>query len=344
MQFKKLLLLLVLSLLTITFVIAQETTPTVPNITGLTVPDAAAVLHRAGLTLGAQQIVASDEPANMVTSQNPAPGEAVAPGTAVSVTVMRPVNMRLIYDENDFTLMNQSGQAFATGSLSFQAVDSGAAFTARRWNRVSDLPNNECLQLWSVVRTDSKEVDGCRTVVHWISTSNTNEHFWIAGQQTAFRVLFEGIERGVCPAASAGQVQDCPLYLPLDDNPTDISEYMYFTYTDDQFVVINRSAGRWLPTGQIRIGDGLVLGNPANFQSAFMGDAGFLAPGQCLVFTRDQAAETTLEACDVVARATLPADQVFWNFPFRMRGGVGRERQSCPAALPGERMICIVPR
>jgi predicted flap endonuclease-1-like 5' DNA nuclease len=59
----------------------------VPSVIGLGLTDAAAALDDAGLTVGAVDAEARDEPADAVVGQSPPAGESVPAGTAVDVTV-----------------------------------------------------------------------------------------------------------------------------------------------------------------------------------------------------------------------------------------------------------------
>jgi hypothetical protein len=266
MQFKKHLLIL-FSLFVISTSIAQEITPVpaVPDLTGMTVPDAAAVLNRLGLRLGDRQVIEWDrsQPENTITAQSPDAGIPITPGMSVAVTVMHPFNIRLIYDDNDFTLINQSGQVINISPVTFQTLNGNRQFAARRWNRVNELTSRECVQLWSVARTAGKNITGCRAIQQWLTTNNRGEHFWMSGQ---FRVLQEGIERGICQSASTPDtVHECSLYLAPGKIAEDTTEYLYFTYNTDQFLIANHSKSRWLLAAEIRIGDGFTPGSVIHF-------------------------------------------------------------------------------
>ena len=114
-------------------VYAQETT--VPDLTGLRVPQAAAELNRSGLRLGrqeAQPMTAADSVTpNTVAGQSVAAGELVASGTTVDIRVWSAANITLIYDDNDLTMLNLTGGNLNLGNISYNSPDGTHRFTAK---------------------------------------------------------------------------------------------------------------------------------------------------------------------------------------------------------------------
>src|SRR4051812_976391 len=80
---------------------AQQANVTVPDLTGLSAPQAAKALATAGLIFGGETDQAWSADAKVktdqVSSQQPAPGDSVAAASPVQVTVLRTFNARLIF-------------------------------------------------------------------------------------------------------------------------------------------------------------------------------------------------------------------------------------------------------
>jgi len=93
------LMLGVLALLGAQAALAQDTV-TVPDLTGMALPQAAAALNRSGLLLGAENnegwTLASGLPQNVIAAQSVPAGQSAARGTAVDVTILRAPNAVLI--------------------------------------------------------------------------------------------------------------------------------------------------------------------------------------------------------------------------------------------------------
>src|SRR5690348_12468683 len=110
MSKKYLLLALCLICLFAGTVYAQDAA--VPDLTGLNVPEAAALLNKNGFALGAENNVGwtadSGQEQNTIKGQSVAAGQTAAPGSAIDVTVLRSPNAMLIYDDNDLSLVNKT--------------------------------------------------------------------------------------------------------------------------------------------------------------------------------------------------------------------------------------------
>jgi PASTA domain len=342
---------------------AQETTVTVPDLTGLNVPKAAATLNRSGLALGAQ----AGEPwtqesglsPNTISSQSIPPGQAVQAGTAVDVTVLRSPNVLLIYDESSFTVINQTGAALDLTGVTFNSVDgnSPASFAATRWAGSLDA-GGRCVQVWSIGRSGPQRPPDCSGVQRWLTTNKPAEHFWNGENgATQFNVVQGGIERATCDTAPPGSGQKgCGFYMPSNAAAGDVTGYIYFAYVPDRLIVMNQSDDRWMPLAQTTIhnynpnvsvpGAGLVVGDPALFHNPqTVADVKQLAPGQCLLFTNGSPeANSPPQPCDVIAQLDISPTLIFWAAAFEVESISDGQRHKCPAATEGKLTVCVMPR
>jgi hypothetical protein len=316
----------------------------VPALIGLSVPEAAAQLNRAGLRLGEVGWVDWSENTqtlpNTVESQSIAAGETVEPGAAVEITVWRAEKAVVIFDDNDITLINPNSVELSLRRVWFRSLDGEqlTEFDATEW--ANRLRPNECLQLWSVERVAGKEVEGCPGTTRWISRTVPGAHFWTgANGTTEFEVVQDRVQRGVCEI-DAGR---CEFYLAPSTTrggiSPDVSEYVYLRYTTDWLQLYNRAADRWLPAADLKIGSidvGWVEQYTIRMEVA---SPVLLAPGQCLIWSNDSSAQG--EACDVVAAATT---EVFWTAPFNVESAVNGMARACPAAEAGAVTVCLLPR
>jgi PASTA domain len=322
----------------------DNTAPTIPDVTGLPVPQAAATLNRAGFRLGTQTFTESSGSAiNTVSEQSPIPGESAEAGTQVDLTVQRAFNTRLVWDENDFTVVfnGNSGSADALwlNRLNFMTRSGPDAQFIGRWSELSIL-SGFCAQIWTEPVRGAKDVPGCaaaRTTL-WLTTNNPAEHFWTNGA-AQFEVTQDGVYRGMCEVAAL----ECRLYLPPGLVAPDVTEYFYFVYTPEQFLMINQSADRWMPTYQLSI-NGYALGSSANYDlSNIIGDVHLLAPEQCLQFASTVLDETALsEPCDLIASTAV--DTRFWASGFERVSTIDGETRICPPPVSGQPTICLLPR
>jgi hypothetical protein len=363
---KKVMPLLLITLLLMLFSyhsLAQEADVTVPDVTGLNLPQAAALLNRNGLELGAQ--IPADNPGelppNSIVTQEIAPGTTVPRGSVVNVTVVLPSNTRLIYDDNDLTLINLTDQPMDTSGLNFTALEgTPATYAASQWG--NSLRERQCFQLWSVNRNGPKDVDPCATMQAWRISTNTGTHFWTgANSVTNFAVQENGIQRAVCNAAppnSQDSPTTCEFYLAGGGAAAEITPFVYFAYTENAIALINTSDNLWMPTNQTTLynynpaisapGAALTFGDPNLLREEFrvgFGNIAQLAPGQCLMYTVEGSNVTEPpEPCDVVAQRALGANIAFWIASFEVQSAIDGERRNCPAATVDQRTRCIVRR
>jgi hypothetical protein len=340
----------------------QEATVVVPNLVGQTAPQAAATLNRVGLVLGAQNntgwTAESGLPQNTIGSQSVPADQAVAPGTPIDVNVLRSPNVAFIYDENDFTLINNTGAPLDMNGLVFGVADGTmpAAFAGTRWTGA--LQPGSCAQVWSVQRSIPKDTEGCARINFWLTTNNTAEHFWTAlNGVNSFNVVQGGVSRGVCPAAPAGtQPMRCDLYFTTP-GAEETTPYIYFAYTPERLIIFNRSTDKWMP-----LANATVLNNNSNLTIAGLqvnlsdptlvrqlnpvANITQLAPSQCLLFTNNTALEAPNppEPCDVIGQADIAPELIFWSANFDVVSQTDGLTRTCAAATPGRLTICVMPR
>lgn len=329
---------------------AQDTTVTVPDVTGLSVPQAAAALNRAGIRLGAQfetEMTEGTAP-NTVVVQSVAAGATVARGSSVDVTVARGDNAILIYDDNDITLVNQSGGTISLAGITFNALDANrpVAFNATRWP-AGALDAGECAQLWSIGRRDPKRIPECGGSIFWLTTNDTNQHFWTgAGGATRFNLVQDGLERAQCNVSMTGS---CPLYLSSSAAP-EATDFVYLAYTADRLIIYNLTQDLWMPLQGLSITDSSGRGNPLTSPAAFgnpdiIGNMEQLAPGQCLFYRTGNASENLPQPCDVIFEMyTNVVEYLFNAEAFTVVSPFSGQRYNCPAATPDWLTVCIVPR
>ena len=339
--------------------LAQDQTATVPDIKGLTVPQAVAALNRSGFVIGTQTPFegTTDQAPNSVVSQSLEPGVSAAYGTPIDVTLVQPSNARLVYDDNDLTLINLTDQPLNIADVVFASTEGATTSYAPA---VAVLGNQECMQMWSIARSGGpKEVAGC-TDFQWRSTQIKEFHFWTqANGVVRFTVTQSGVQRTVCEAAPVGS-QDSPLtcefYLAGGGAANDVAPFLYFAYTPDAVALINATDSQWMLTNETTLynfnpalttpGAGLKMGDPELLREEFrvaLGDVTRLAPGQCIVLTTSDAAQTPQD-CDVIAQRALSPDVAFWAAPFEIESVTQGERYTCPAATANKLTRCIIPR
>jgi hypothetical protein len=329
---------------------AQAQESVVPDLTGLSIPAAAAQLNAVGLRLGTQQALplgADPSQAGRVASQSLAPGDLTAAGVTVDLQVYREPNMSVIFDDNDLTLVNRSQNLLDLNGLSFQAQDgTGASFAAVRWSGV--LRPSQCTQVWSVGRNGPKGLDECSTIQNWLVTTQPGEHFWLQGN---FSVVQQGVERGRCTIAVPGR---CDFYLEVGGTGGETVEYIYFAYTSDRLIVHNPSTDQWMNVNGFTLFNNYPdnRGFPLTLSDATLYSyrdgviqAGLLAPGQCISFTNSQPqSESTPEPCRIVASLDIDPGLIFWGAAFEFVSSADNQRRSCPAARPDQMTVCIMPR
>ncbi|MEZ4670780.1 MAG: PASTA domain-containing protein [Anaerolineae bacterium] len=346
------LFVLILSLFLTQIAVAQDVV-TVPDLTNLSVPEAAAVLNRAGLALGAETgelwTAESGLGQNHIKSQSVPAGQAAARASAVDITVLRSPNVILLYDDNDLTLVNKTGASLDLSALFFNTLDGApSSMAAARWG--SALRDGQCTQVWSVGRNGPKGLDECSAIQNWLVTTNPGEHFWTgAGGTTRFAVSQNGIQRALCAVGNPGR---CEFYLSSGSSG-ETTEYVYLAYKADQLAIINQSTDRWMMLNGYTIYNNNV---PQNALPVTIADPTLyggninpvarlnqLAPGQCILFTNaTPGSDVPPQPCDVIAQLGISPQLIFWGASFDMNSITGGQH-SCPAATAGRLTICVMP-
>lgn len=327
-------------------VYAQDDAVTVPDVTGLNVPQAAAALNAAGLRLGQQETIGwtPDAPVNpdTISEQSITPGETAPRGSTVDVMVYRAPNALLIYDDNDLTLVNQSGGRLPLVNIAFGAVDGPqASFSAAQWSGSLDV--GDCGQIWSVGRFDPKPLPECDSII-WQTTNDPAQHFWVpAAGRTEFAIYQNGIERRTCPVSATGR---CEVFLSGSD-AADVTDYVYFAYTADRFIVMNQSDDRFMALPGAIITDSRGSAYPFTLSTAYGDDlianTENLAPDQCIHILNNAEGEPPLP-CTVIAEASVSLDFIFWDDAFTYTSLMDGQQRTCPGATDGSMTICVLPR
>ena len=333
-----------------------QATETVPDVTGMSVPAATAALNRVGVAvsneISSPPSSADNASPNTVIAQSLAPGTAVEAGATIDLTVLRAPNVLLIYDNNDLTLVNQTGSDLDLGGISFQSVDgNGATFAANQWGNVLHAGN--CAQIWSIRRNGSKAVSECQSIEHWRSTINSSNHFWTgADGTTRFSISQNGVERGTCTVANPGR---CEIYLPSNQTgSSDLTDYVYIVYTQDRLAVINNTDNLWMPLRGLAFlnntveprGQAVVLADASLYGSHRnqAADLQRLAPGQCILFTNSPETQSPPQPCDVIAWLAVDPRLIFWAADFPVESVSDHRDHTCPAGKPDQMVLCIMPR
>ena len=116
--------------------------------TGLNAAQAAAQLNKAGLAFGREIVVpiAEGMTPDVISGQSIAAGESVTPGAVVDVEIPRLANIRLVYDDNDLTVINLGEVEIDIKDVAFETVEGSAAnFNAARW--ADELRAKQCVQI-----------------------------------------------------------------------------------------------------------------------------------------------------------------------------------------------------
>ena len=160
----------------------------------------------------------SPEPTDTETPQpspTPPATEVLPPPThAVPATPTPSPNMRAMYDENEFLLVNISGEVVNVDALIFEHGD--RRFTARTWRDYGSPPNEmlprTCYQIvtFGGTRTTTPDPVLCNTLVGWLRPSDEGLYFWVG--QGSFTVRLAGIEQELATCSiEAGR---CQFFVP----------------------------------------------------------------------------------------------------------------------------------
>ena len=331
---------------------AQGEKVIVPDLTGLSVPQAAAQLNRIGLNLGFENPVpwmeASGLPQNKINGQSVSAGQQIPKLSAIDVIVSRITNIILLYDYDGLTLVNKTGLNLDLTDLKLNS------FAATTW-QVSQIADGQCAQIWAISKRAPENISDCTNIQTWLFSTNEGLHFWRSTPESAhFTFSKGGVEYGVCNAAvRATQPMRCDIYLP-ENAQDDLTDYIFFAYTAEQLTIRNNSADAWMPVGDVIIINNLTavkgftfLPGDANSYAirAPVGRVDKLAPNQCIWFTnRDPALIAPPQTCDVIAKLDVDPTLIFWASDFGVDGALDTKPHLCPKATVGKLTICVMPR
>jgi hypothetical protein len=345
------LLFIVLMLPTLAQDEEEEVAPTIPNLTGLTAPQAEAILNAQGLRLNPviQSITGSNGIPNTVGAQSPEAGTEIvlSSETIVTISMLQEFNLLLIYyneilqaqgiETEHFTMINLSDREINIDGLILQSDE--RLFVASDW-RASTIRNNECFQLWSNSRNGNHQPAECGILaeVGILRGIPTEQQFW--KNTESFKILQDGVYRASCEVA-AGR---CELWVSPQMIAEDVTEYVYFVYDTHELFVLNHSQSQWMPLNQIRLEDTPEpLSSLKLWSSVIIEDTNFLAPNQCVIFSDNSSAEP-LSDCFAIATKSTTGNNIFWRDGFTVHStyqGNTIER-NCPS--PSGRSFCLIPR
>ena len=328
---------------------AQTNERVVPEVFTVTEAQAASILNSAGFRLGEVTDVKVVEgvtmPPGTVAGQSPAAGTALEYGAQVDLIVYRPDNMILVYDDNDITLVNNSGFVVRLDEIMFQSENGTAIFDGQRWDS-STLQPGDCAQLWSVGRRVPKSLPECDESMYWLTTNDSTEHFWIGVQEsTTFSLFQDGALRVTCDVAASGR---CAFFAGAEDS-SDNTPYVMMTYGADYWIIMNPDSSRWMRLDKLTIDNGedseahtLVSIFEVSPDSDVIGDVTRLAPGQCLLAYTGEIPTALPDSCMYFVDMVDVSPFTFWLDDFVVRSANDTDRM-CPAAQSGVDALCILP-
>ncbi len=331
----------------------------IPPVVGLNVPQAAAALHRAGLTLGAlsHQLMPPEgddavRPIGQVIDQQPAAGLEAEVGDGVSLVVELPANVVIIYDDNDLTLLNRSGREIALAGVSISG--GGQVLSGSRW-RAARLASGRCVQVWSVSRAVSKPVEGCADIGAWFATLDRTAHVWMAAEPAEFELSIDGVPVMTCPTAPITAPETplrCEGFWSPQAGGQDAARFLYLAYTLDALVARNPSSDYWMYLDRpLDSAGGAVLLSAAEGYEAVLpailsendGAVLRLAPEECVWLRAADSSDIGLpQACGLIVAEGVQ-DAPFWRDDFSLMGLDGVQR-ACAGAVAGRLTICVLQR
>src|SRR5258708_3272602 len=227
---------------------AQQGEIAVPDLTGMTLPQAAKLVGEAGLLYQGENTKAWTAGAkvkgNQISDQQPAPGQKAAAGTPGSVTGLRAYNTSLIYDGSSITLKKTSTADLDLSSVTFTSGQGKdlSQFSAFEWG-VFTLKPGECDRILAGFKATPAAVD-CQKVVRQNVYTEKTKQFWLTNMFTVMRMG----ESVITCDATAGH---CDFYLPQADD-TERTTYLNFNYRTNHLVVRNDS-DRWMILSNIYV-------------------------------------------------------------------------------------------
>jgi hypothetical protein len=324
---------------------SQTDVPTMPNLSGLTVAQAHALLYEHGLALDPVIISTNSGTGtlNTIIDQSLAAGETISEGDVISVSVLREYNLELIWHAADnggdsFTIVNLTEGVLNLEQLGFETADGSRKADIRLWPNI--LRERQCIQLWPFEEINGIRLDECRFLQGGgiLTVENEAEQFWRG--TGSFYVFQEGLRRAECQL-SAGR---CQVWISPSAISEDFSPYVFFIYNQHELIIHNRSETEWLPLNQLALNDGQALDDTHEWDIAnFSDELPFLAPNQCARISDGSA--NRLANCVEIASRSVSGDAVFWRDGFTVHSlHLGDVSKECPAAVGDEASICLLMR
>lgn len=323
--------------------------PLIPDLAGLTLPQAAAELTALGLQIGVVEDVEWNEAAgdpNTISEQTPSAGEAIGSTAVVDVQVSRIYNIEFLYDNNDLNLHSLDETDINIAHLQLVPVHSTENVWAGRDWSVRRLEADQCLQILAFAsRSPITDIQECDGIQRWFATRQVENHFWLSDEASEFLVIQDGIVRATCPTTTATTTtrQRCLAYLLSGDVSEDTTAFAYFVYDDTQLFVVNRSSDAWMPVNLLDLTN-IDLFDPAWFDSPPNDALLRLAPGHCLRYGDEPFVGNSPLDCAVIADIELSSGEVFWRSGFRLTSRMDDEQRECPEVGNDSSTVCFVPR
>lgn len=348
---RKLFIMLLLIVLMIP-VLAQdeeEDIALMPDLSGLTAPEAESILNTHSQELRLDPIILSldanshEGAINTIGEQSIGADEAVEHGEVITISLIRDFNLLLIYRnetlrvmDNHFTMINLSDGEINIDGITLQSNE--RTFAASDW-RASTIRDGQCFQLWSSPKIGNHQPAECSALagVGILEGIPDNQQFW--KDTDTFTVMQDGVYRASCEVAAGS----CELWVSPQAIAEDVTEFAYFVYDEHQLYVYNYAPQQWMPLSEIRLADSeRRLNDLQLWSSNVIPDINFLAPNQCVRFSSANAGES-LADCLVIASSTLTQLNNFWSDGFIVHSLYQKSiEHTCPA--PSGQTFCLVPR
>ncbi len=267
-----------------------------------------------------------DTPTGELTQESPQDqtveptGEPAATATAARTAVaeapvVRAPNMRALYQDGQFLLVNLSGRTLDISKVSFeQKMPDGStrSLKATAWNR-ADIPvkpsrmaADSCYQL---LTGDADQVtpafNDCPALLGFFRTTVSRNHFWVSSDsQAVFTVHYEGIDKPLAECVIGEQSCDfyvgadaasvvvaaptsTPTVAPTTSGETAPEPNVRLMYDKDNFLLINISEEP-IDVSQLVFKQELPTGSERTFmaaewdeQASILGDTSNLQPDSC---------------------------------------------------------------
>jgi hypothetical protein len=337
-------LALTFALITTNSTVAQQDLVIVPDLIGLTTPQAARAAADAALLFASESSTSwtddAELPPNLVSQQEPTPGQNVKPGSPVKVIVPRVFNIELVYDAKSLNLINLSDSPLNLAGLSFRSGEGTTLREYRSPNPGTQLLPRNCVRLWALRPQASEQPAGCTAV----STSNTirleRQLFWL-GAVDSFSIQRNGDLIETCPITA----NRCLFMLPQGDDP-ERTPYLSFAYRTNYLTIRNESE-RWMSVAGVEaIGWSGKRFRFDDLQNLAPGEVPWtgtrLGPGQCIVYSELAPAVLPPYDCQVVGYIRLPSVLPFWSTGFTVISPTGRRSPTCAAPGRGQLSLCLV--